>query len=435
MVFEKLKKIFKGEPEEPEVRALSLDELEKEIESLKKDAISGVENASAPMLEELSTLRNRLKDEAETLSGAETKEEVHPRLYKSAGEAKRLLIDKISRATDGMDPPSEVTWENLQSFNSALTRGVNLLGRAVTSHGRYVGMLFGQEMQMIGRLAQRAQGAASRLNDALEHAKSRIHEFDEISSAVGRYRELVQRSQALRGRLKSLEARAGELQKAQAKETEEIEHLTKSDDFRKLEDLEKRRSRIEGELKGVQSSINSTVSSIARPLRKMRKLATAGEYPLDRGAHKALDSYLDDPFRAAFSETDDLPNFASILQHLQKVIQEEKIKLRPRERRKKLGHIKELLQHRTLAGLREKYTRLEGELKAAREEYEQSSLLKRKSQLEKSLEGYRSELKRSKDETAAAQEELGEAQGELEGTKQKIKEAASKILGVQIKEL
>jgi len=435
MVFEKLKKIFKGRPEEPEIRAISLDELEKEIESLKKDAISGAENASGPMLEELSTLRNRLKDEAETLSGAETKEEVHPRLYKSAGEAKRLLIDKISRSTDGMGPPSEVTWENLQSFNSTLTRAVNLLGKAVTSHGRYVGMLFGQEMQMIGRLAQRTQGVAGRLNDALEHAKSRIHELDEISSAVARYRELVQRSETLRDRLNSLEARVGELQKVQAKETEEIEHLTKSDDFRKLEDLEKRRSNLEGELKGVQSSINSAVSSIARPLRKMRKLATAGEYPLDRGAHKALDSYLDDPFQAVFSETDDLPNFASILRHLQKIIQEEKIKLRPRERRKKLEHIKELLEHRTLAGLREKYTRLEGELKAAREGYEQSPLLKQKSQLENSLESHRSGLKKTKDETVAAREELNETQREFEETKQKIKEAASKVLGVQIKGL
>jgi len=433
MVFEKLKKIFRGEPEEPEVRVLSLDEFEKEIKSLKKDAISGAENASAPMLEELSTLRNRLKEEAEILSGAETKEEVHPRLYKSGGEAKRLLIDKISRATDGMEPPSEATWENLQSFNSNLARAVNLLGKATTSHGRYVGMLFGQEMQMIGRLAQRTQGAAGRLNGALEHAKSRIQELDEISSAVGRYRELVQRSETLRNRLKSLEARAGELQKAQAKEAEEIEHLTKSDDFRKLEDLEKRRSKLEGELKGVQSSINSTVSSIARPLRKMRKLATAGEYPLDRGTHKALDSYLDDPFRTAFSEADDLPNFASILQHLQKVIKEEKIKLRPRERRKKLEQIEELLERRTLAGLREKHARLEAELKAAREKYEQSPLLKQRSQLERSLEEHRSGLKRTEDEAAAAQEELGEAQGELEGVKQKINETADKVLGVQIK--
>lgn len=435
MVFEKLKKIFKGEPEEREIRALSLDELEKEIGGLKKDAIGGAERAAGPLLERLATLRDRLRAEAEALSRAESREEVHPRLYKSAGEARRLLIDKMSRAADGMDPPSKPTWEDLQSFNPALTRAVNLLSSAAVSHGRYVGMLFGREMQVIGELTQRAQVAAGRLNDALEGAKSRIRELDETSSAVKQYRGLVQRSKTLRDRQESLEARAEELKKAQAGKAKELKRLTKGDDFRKLEDLKKRRAEIEEDLKEVQSSINSTVSSIARPLRKMRKLAMAGEYPLDRETHNGLDSYLDDPFQAAFSEAEGLPKFASILQHLQKVIQDEKIKLRSRERRKKLEHINELLERRALAGLREKHERLEAELKAAREKYEQSPLLKQRSQLESSLESHKSDLKRTKDEIAAAREELGEVQRELEEIKQKIKKTASDVLGAQIKGL
>ena len=136
MVFDKLKKFFEKEPEVVEVKTLTLDGVEKEAEELKKSAVDDARAAAEPLLGEISSARDRLKATAEDLSGAESTENVHPRLYKSGGEAKRMLVDKASRALGGINVPSDPDWENLQSFSLVLTRSVNLLGQAVTSHGR-----------------------------------------------------------------------------------------------------------------------------------------------------------------------------------------------------------------------------------------------------------------------------------------------------------
>ena len=152
MVFEKIKKIFLGQPEEREVRKLTLEELEKEARKLKREALENARRNTEPLLERITRIKENIISLVESLAQAESTEEVHPRLYKSAIEARRLLVDKATRAAKEINPPSRPTWQELMDFNRSLARASNLLSESSISHGRYVGTLFRREMQQLMQL-------------------------------------------------------------------------------------------------------------------------------------------------------------------------------------------------------------------------------------------------------------------------------------------
>ncbi len=435
MVFEKIKKIFLGEPEEREVRELTLEELEKEARKLKKDALESAKRNAEPLLERITRIKENIISLVESLAQAESTEEVHPRLYKSAMEARRLLVAKATRAAKGINPPSKPTWQDLMDFNESLARTSNLLNKSGISHGRYVGTLFRREIQQLRELTNRLQSLRAQLNSALNQGKSRSQRFEDISVKIARRGELTQKIEELQGREKALKDQIANLEKAHAEESKELKNLVESEDFKALEGLKQKRREIERELRRMKNSIRSTISGLSRPLRKMRRLASTGDYPLGRDMIKTLDSYLDDPLTVSFSEDEGHPKLTDLLKNLQKVVEEEKIKLDSRERRKTNERVKDILEHETLAKLRTGYEREESRLRELEERRRSSPLLGRKDKLERAISGYESELDSAKSDLKAIQGELAEAQRQIEGETSELKKTSRDVLGLEIKDI
>lgn len=432
MVFEKIKKIFLGQPEEREVRKLTLEELEKEARKLKREALENARRNTEPLLERITRIKENIISLVESLAQAESTEDVHPRLYKSAMEARRLLVDKATRAAKEINPPSRPTWQELMDFNRSLARASNLLSESSISHGRYVGTLFRREMQQLMQLTNRLQSLRAQLNDTLNRGKSSSRRFEDISMKIARRRELTQKTVELRGRKKTLEDRIANLEKAHAEESKELKNLVESEGFKALEGLKQKRRETEQELQRMRNSIRSTISGLSRPLRKMRKLASTGNYPLGRDMIKTLDSYLDYPLKTFLSEDEGHPKLTELLKHLQRVMEEEKIKLDSRERRKTNERVKDILEHKTLAKLMAGYEREESRLKELEERRKSSPLLDRKDKLERSISEHESKLDSAKRDLKTVQDELAEAQKKVEGVTSELKETSRSVLGSEI---
>jgi hypothetical protein len=432
MVFEKIKKLFLGEPEKREVRKLTLEELEKEARKLKKDAIESAKRNTEPLLEEIRRIKENIISLVESLAQAESTDEIHPRLYKSAMEARRLLVDKATRAAKEINPPSGPTWQELMDFNKSLVRTSNLLSKATISHGRYVRTLFRREIEQLMQLTNRLQSLIAQLNSTLNQGKSRSQKFEDIPAKIARRRELTQKTEELQGREKTLKDRIAKLEKTRAEESKELKNLVESEDFKALEGLKQKRREIERELRRMRNSIRSSISGLSRPFRKMRKLASTGDYPLGRDMIKTLDSYLDDPLKTSFSEDEGHPKLTDLLENLQKVVEEEKIKLDSRERRKTNERAKDILEHKTLAKLRAGYEREESRLKELEERRKSSPLLDRKDKLEHSISEHESKLDSAKSDLKAIQDELAEVKKQVEGVTSELKETSRSVLGLEI---
>ncbi|KXB01962.1 hypothetical protein AKJ44_01790, partial [candidate division MSBL1 archaeon SCGC-AAA261F17] len=205
MVFKKIKDFFSGKPEEePEIRRLTLDELKKEIIERKEDLKSKAEADLEAPLKRIIKTSGKIRRLIDDLEDAETTEEVHPRIYKSASEEKRLLIKKTRRALKKLDAPSSPTWGRLSKFSSSLTRSINLLGKASSSHRLRVATLFEGRMKRLEDLLDNLQTASKDFNETLANTNTRLNELDELSSTLSEREDLLRRSTALEKRINSL---------------------------------------------------------------------------------------------------------------------------------------------------------------------------------------------------------------------------------------
>ncbi|KXA93179.1 hypothetical protein AKJ65_06540, partial [candidate division MSBL1 archaeon SCGC-AAA259E19] len=186
--------------------------------------------------------------------------------------------------------------------------------------------------------------------------------------------------------------------------------------------------------KRIRRKINSTISDLFRPLRKMNKMIERDEHMVNREVLDALDMYLDDPVEAALSESEDLPKLKSMLGEL-RVLLNDKMKLSDRERKKRLEEVGEIIENKKIEKLREKYFRIEENREKLKEERESSSLLRKKNNLEKSVQNKKSELKKLENKIDSLKEDLDELNNQIENKEKEIQEKTRTLLDVEIESL
>jgi hypothetical protein len=432
-----LRRIFrrkpKAPPEIPEVKKFTLDSLESEIGNLKKRKFEAIKETAKPKIDGITEACNNIKKSVENLEKAEITEAVHPRIEKTTLEARRLLIDKVNRAFEGVSWPHDLTWQSLSAFNDSVTRAVNLLIRANVMHGRFAATLFKQQVRDLSYSIRRLHELVIGLDEFLKEKGDEFRALEEVSSKIAEQRDLLQRIESLHVRRKSLGQQAKDLENELVAKKKELEKLVVSKDFKQLEDFKRELKRIEGELLELKSEVVRIFSSLGRPLKKMRKLWLTEEHQASREQTQTLELCLADPFEAFLADEKGLPTLTSLLRVLGDSIESGKIPFDPREQRKKLGEVREVLERGTLLELKEKYTKLLAEKNARKRKYETSPLLKEKARLERSLKINQLELARIRSELDAISKTIEESRQKIQRNKIELENKARGALGVELK--
>ncbi len=445
MVFEKIKNFFSGEEEEEmgveegkqelEEEAVTVQEVRDRLEDKKSDPLEHVEKDLKPMLGEISTLREKVKNLKTDFENAETDEDVHPNIYKSANEGKRLLLSKLDRAVEKIDVPTEVKWDPLLDFNRSLQDAVNLLKNARVSHGGQVSTLFKQEMSKFTKFTNDIQSLSKDLNTSLRKAKLKIDEFDELLDKISKYEELLERQKELKEELEDLKDRKKEIKKQLEDEKESLESLKRSERYSELEKIDEKIEKLSQKKEKTLKKIDTTISDLARPLRKMSKMIERDEHMVGSNVLDALDSYLEDPVKAAVFEGDEeLSKLRGLLKELETVL-EDKMELGDRERRKRLEEVRNILNNRKIKGLRDKSFEIGKKIEELEEERESSSLLEKKDRLEESIQDKESELEKIDDKITDLEKEVDELDNQIDELAVEIREEVKSKLEVWVKNL
>lgn len=427
------RKIFGKKSVAPQIKELTLDLLDERIKYLKEDRSAEAVEILKPKVDEIVIAFEGVKIATQIISEAELTGDVHPKLYKMGNEARRLLAEKIIRAIDGVNRPRDLTWQSLLNFNDSAARAVSLVVEASTSHGRHAAILFEKQMQNLFQSIHKLHGLTIKLGELLNGEGAQLQELDRIASLIARQRELAKEAERLRAEKELLEKRGGALNQALVEKSTELEHLMKCDDLKQLESLQRELLELGQRMSNLQNLFISIASGISRPFRKMRNLVSIGKHPLDRDLAKALDLYIDDPFEAALSEADGLPMLNALLLDLQNLIQSGEVELSARERRKKLERIHELLKTTALPDIQKEYRQLLAERESKSSAYKQSPLLRRKTELEKSIEQQKLELERVHADIGATQTKLGEIRHEIEENRAELEKSSTAVLDAQVK--
>jgi len=429
------RRIFGKKPKplpQVEVKELSLDSLGEEIKKLKDDKLEVVKGEIGPLVEGIARACEEIKALAKILAQAEVSKEVYVGLDKSAREARRLFVDKVTRAIEGLKQPKELTWQGLLTFGDSLDRALNMVADAGVVHGRYASVLFGQHLQSVYQSIHKLQELGTEFKAAIEVKKDEVQNLDSTSAQIAHLKGLAQRLIHLGAQKEELENRAKSLEGVLEAEGVEFDRLTRSQELKDVEKIQYELDQIEKRVVRLRGEAASAISGLQRPFKKMRKLALDGKHPLGRDKFGVLDLCIDEPLEAFLSDERDLPRLTALLQDLKGIIEGGQIELNPRERRKRLEQIQSMLSG-ALLEMRREYDNVLVKKAENEQTYMSSSVLKRRAELEKSLEAHRSELEKIQSELKVLSREMEKIEEEIGRGKSKLESEASIVLGVKLK--
>jgi len=426
------KRIFgRSKPQEPKIESLSLDSLRERVRALEKEKLAETQPKLNAFFEKISERREWILAELKSLAVAESAEEVHPGLYKTVDEAKRLLIDKLTRALINIRPLGDATSTDLVAFDSALTKSVNLSTDAIVAHGRFVARLFTSQLHLIESRLREMHGLSRDVHIAVEKVLAEIRSLEDISSKIMLQTDFIQRSGNLRTDIASFEKRIKELEENIGVEKTQLTQLKNSEEFKQLENTQRELERIEHEFSRAKAVAAYTIANFSRPLRKMRKLMTE-EQQMNRETAETLELCIENPLEVFLSD-EKLAATTTLLQKMLGLIESDKISLNARERRKRIEDVHAILENETLVKLKQDLEQLRTKKGALENLSRSSPLLKKKAELEHALDRSMLDLKNARATLEELRRDLQTNEKEIDRNMGELEEAASGVIGVTVK--
>ena len=417
------------EPIQPE--KLSIDSLEERVNKLKREKLAEAQSTLNIMLDRLSEEREALLKELKTLSDAKPTDEAYPGLRKTALEARRLLAEKLTRATTSIQRRGEFSTDDLAILDGKLTKMVNLMTDAIATHGRHVRALFGPRLNAIELRLRRLHGLVREVHALIEGTRGGMRSLDLISSKISSQRELLHRIESMRTDAKSLENQVTMLKKLIENESDQLARLINSEEFKSLDASGRELERIEREIAQVKDATSSAISGLSRPLRKMEKLVRAGEYQMDREMVKVLELCIENPLEVLSSD-EKIASTDALLQKMIELLEEGKISMDDRERKKRMELARGLLDEKKILKLKERLTLLYDRREIQTRAREQTSLFKQKAELEGSIEKHKSDLKHARATIEELHRDSQRAEKDIDKNLRELEKLATEAIGATI---
>jgi len=426
------KRIFsRGKPKELKIESISIEALRERINALKMEKLAAAQPKITADFSKIVEKRDRILSGLKNLGAAESTEEVHAGLYKAVDEARRLLINKLTRALQSIRPPNTTTSSDLVAFDSSLRRAINLTTDATAAHYYHVARLFAQHLNIIKSYLRELQNSAKDIHITVEKTLSEIRSLDDVSSKIALNTNLVQQSENLRTNIAPLEQRVIDLEGRINTERAQLAQLIDDKEFKQLERFQQELKQIEHELSQAKAVAAHTILNFSRPLRKMRKLVTDGEYQIDRETARILEICIENPIDI-FQSDEKLAATAVLLRKMVELIEKGKISLETREYKKRVKDARSIIENKTLVELKENIERLNSR-KQALDDLQRSPLIQKKTELEHALERHKLDLEHVKKSLEELRRDLQRSDEEIDKNKNELEGAASKVMGTTVK--
>ncbi|MEW5994374.1 MAG: hypothetical protein AB1744_08255, partial [Candidatus Zixiibacteriota bacterium] len=297
------KRVFKKTPPpEPMVEKLSLAELGERAQKRRKERLIEIQSKLGQLLGRFAGERKALLNEVKTLSEAEATEEIHPGLYKSSLEARRLFIEKMMHSLVEFRHPKEVSSESLAALDERLTNMVNQTTNAIATHARQIRAVFGSRFNPISFYLKPLHDTAKEIHTTIQDILKEMRSLDSLSAKVQTQTELLGYIDEMKNKVKSLEEQILKLQISMDDEKASLKQLLGSVDFKNADSLREQIKNVDQETAQVRNEIQGVFSNMSRPLRKMEKVVATGKYPIDRDIVVILKLCIQDPLSAISSE-------------------------------------------------------------------------------------------------------------------------------------
>ncbi|RLG57098.1 MAG: hypothetical protein DRN83_02650 [Hadesarchaea archaeon] len=425
-----LRNLFKKTPPpEPVTEKFNLNTLHKRVEELKQKELEQIKPGIDKVMNEIIESKKIILNDLKKLAEARQSEEIHPKLLKSANEARKLLIEKINRGLSNIGRYSELSIEALNIVNRNLAKSVNLTTDAVMIHGRYVRAVFEPEFATLQYNLRRLHDVAKMTNEKINAAINKMVRLNSLSSEINSLTNMVSSSEKIRDEVEKLKVLAKKIENHVEDEKRKLEHLVAGEEFKRASDAEQERERVGSEIANLEEAVKNMFSDVNRGLRKFENLLSSGKLCTDREKMKILEVCINNPHEILSSD-EKISATEKLLHEVTKFLEEGKIEIEDRKRRKKLESMRKLPTK--LWELKHRLDVLKDRLKTLQLNKDHSIELQI-SGLKQSIAEQKSKLDQVKTSIEELKRKLEIVEKEMEEKRANIEKLAEEILGANVK--
>jgi hypothetical protein len=307
------------------------------VEPLKADAKRLLADIQAK-LEELSEASDKLLDDAEKemAKGSRKTYRRAKALYKLAG----TFSDLIEKVTI----PDENNGQTLKETSEQIEKTMKTVGLEKTKWFRAVSPYFIMSRRRFEVSFKRIDDSFRNFTDFLSNEYARAASAEGVSSKV---EELSQSSVKLGEFKKNKEARKQKLEILEKKITktqQKMQALQTTDEVVAL-------AQLNSGIEELTKTVKHELRHVQKPLLKFQTLINSPGYSLFPDAASKLDEYLENPFDALATEKEGYPLLRTILQKIDSVLDNKKMKLKPSRLRKAKDQIDIIVNKAALLSL------------------------------------------------------------------------------------
>ena len=316
--------------------------LEKETNS----TLTPVQTQAKKQRDEMKKSLENLNDVCESLieSSASEIEKRNMKVYNRAralNKLARLFLDRLKK----LNPPEQVTYDSLSRYVQETQKILLVTDIDIKNWFPRISPFFIMDRRKFLSIYERAKQAYTSLNDYVSKEYIKTKTLEEalllISELQGQERQLLifkdEKTTIINERL-PIEQEIKVLE-------EKINELKCKGPVDKL-------NMVNCEIDSLSNELKHELRHMQKPFIKMQALATGGGGGgITPDELNKITQYLETPFNAFVSEKADYPLLKEILQKLEELIAQDKLKLKPEKARKAEQSINEILRKDSLAKL------------------------------------------------------------------------------------
>jgi hypothetical protein len=260
----------------------------------------------------------------------------------------RLFLDRLKK----LNPPEQITYESLSRYVQETQKVLLVTDIDIKNWFPRISPFFIMDRRKFLAIYERAKQAYNALNDYItkEYVKTKtleeaLQQINELQNLERQLVVLCEDKETIKNERKPIEQEIAALE-------EKINELKSKGPIDKL-------NMVNCEIESLSNELKQELRHLQKPFIKMQALATGGGGGgITPDELTKISQYLEKPFEALVSEKPGYPLLKEILQKLEELLAEDKLKLKPDKARKATESVAEILHKDSLANLQIRCTEM-----------------------------------------------------------------------------
>lgn len=418
-LIEKILNLFGFGRKPVERKSVSLQEIRQEMLEKSRADSEGFNKNAFSKFSEIKYLLSEMRKSLSELSSKQLTEnqEKNKRLKKIIETSRQNLLNRMDSLAAKLEPPSAQEPEAVRQY--CLKAGTQMQAE-IASFGKsiaYTGIYLRDSVKTLGQTTKELQQVLLDLQQSASSAQTRadtiLAQINEMERMLEEKKDLLRKTLSLQQNLRAIESEKNSL-------AEKISSFKESEEFSRAFSLKEKQKNIFQQKSELKNKAFEIFSKVEKPLKRLLKLAESGQFAMGKEQKRILSSYMKDPLNA-LKQDPKADYLKELLRTAKKLVEENTITFKEKEKGKKLEAIKELLAFDFFENFFWKLNSLELELQKIEREMSDSNAQKRLfllegelSEKQKAISEYSSAIQRNELESKKLEEQTAELKQGIE---------------------